>query len=152
MNDDRSPSERLVTVSGAAQLLGISPEAVRARLTRGTLQREKGDDGTTYVRLNDDRTRTNDDRTADQTRTNGDRTDPTPDTFQLMQDQIDFLRRELERKDTIIMSLIQRVPELEPALEPRESPVTASEGEDKVEAPPEQEELRLSWWRRLFQG
>lgn len=43
------------------------------------------------------------------------------------QDQIEFLRRELERKDTILMSLVQRVPELEAPREPREESVSASE-------------------------
>ncbi len=47
---------------------------------------------------------------------------------------MDFLETELEnrkekarRKDTIIMTMAQRIPELEPAPEPREEPETASE-------------------------
>ena len=54
-------------------------------------------------------------------------------------------REESRRKDHIIMSLTQRIPELEPAPEPRESPETASEG---MEAPMAEE--RRSWWRRFF--
>ena len=78
-----------------------------------------------------------------------------------MQDQIEYLRRQLEvwqeearRKDHIIAALTERIPELEPAKEappgPRESAVSAAEerGGDAAAAPPEQEQR--SWWRRLF--
>ncbi len=180
MNDDRSPSERLVTVPEAAELLGISPEAVRARLNRGTLQREKGDDGTTYVRLDDDRTRTDDDRTGDRTQPDGDRTgarrfqdhalveELVEDLAEELRQQVEFLKAELaarneelrrreeehreesRRKDHIIMSLTQRVPELEPAPEPPESPETATAGAEGVEAPLAEEQQQRPWWRRLF--
>ena len=45
-----------LTVPKAAQALGISPEAVRNRLSRGTLDSVK-EDGTVYVLLNADRPR-----------------------------------------------------------------------------------------------
>ena len=44
-NDDR----RLLPVVEAAALLGITPDAVRARLRRGTLPKEQGPDGETLV-------------------------------------------------------------------------------------------------------
>ncbi len=47
----KPPIGRRVTVKEAADLLGISPEAVRARIKRGTLYKEKGSDGTVYVWL-----------------------------------------------------------------------------------------------------
>jgi hypothetical protein len=158
MNGDGSSTERLVTVPEAAEILGISPEAVRARLNRGTLPKEKGDDGTTYVRLNDDRTHSNDDSTNDRT---DDRTGSDSLAFKLMQDQNEYLRRQLEiwqeesrRKDHIIAALTERIPELEPAREaspePRGSSTTPSEEESKGETPPDTE--RRGWWRRLFEG
>jgi hypothetical protein len=155
MNDDGSPSERLVTVPEAAEILGISPEAVRARLNRGTLPKEKGDNGTTYVRLNDDRTHSNDSSTNDRM---ADRTGPDSLAFQLMQDQNEYLRRQLEvwqeearRKDHIIAALTERIPELEPAREPQGSDVSASEASSEGEGPPEQEQRR-SWLHRFFFG
>ena len=52
-----------------------------------------------------------------------------------LHDQVSFLRselvtrnEELRRKDHIIAALTERIPELEPPSEPRESPVTASDG------------------------
>ena len=44
---------------------------------------------------------------------------------------IEWLQREIERKDTLLMYLMQRVPELEAAPEPRESPETSSESDNK---------------------
>ena len=151
MNDDRSPSERRATVPEAAEILGISPEAVRARLSRGTLPKEKGPDGTTYVRLNDDRTHSNDDGTDD-------RTEADALVFRIMQDQIEHLRREVEdwkeearRKDAILMTMAQRIPAIEEASsEPRESDVSASAEQGGDGVPPEQEKPVSSWWRRLF--
>ncbi len=43
--------KRLLTVQEAAKALGITPEAVRGRIQRGTLPKEKAKDGTVYVRL-----------------------------------------------------------------------------------------------------
>jgi hypothetical protein len=68
----------------------------------------------------------------------------------------EWLRREVERKDTIIMQMAQRIPELEPAREsppePREDPVSVvGEGWPGTDTPPE-EERRPSLWRRLFGG
>jgi hypothetical protein len=58
-----------------------------------------------------------------------------------------FIRNEeLRRKDTILMTMAQRIPELEPAPEPRESPATAKSAVNEVS--PEQKEHR-SRSRRL---
>ncbi len=51
---DRPQTDRRVTVIEAASILGITPDAVRSRLRRGTLRKEAGDDGTVYVRLDGD--------------------------------------------------------------------------------------------------
>src|SRR5215207_10140029 len=49
------PTNQHVTVADAALLLGISEDAVRSRLRRGTLRRETGKDGTVFVVLGTDR-------------------------------------------------------------------------------------------------
>jgi hypothetical protein len=81
------------------------------------------------------------------------------------EDENDFLRRELERlhrelerKDAILLTMAQRIPELEPAREasPEVTGESVSHSDngsngDDVHVPPEQEERR-SWWRRLFEG
>ncbi len=158
---DPTPNERptnRVTVADAARLLGLSAEAVRMRIKRGTLDSEKVE-GTVYVILDDDQTRPHADPTTNQT------SDPMSDQtalVEVLRDQVDYLReqlaqeREANRENRrIIAGLVQRVPELEPTREtppePRESPLSASEGGGGgEEAPPEPEER--SWWRRLLGG
>jgi hypothetical protein len=51
-----------------------------------------------------------------------------------MRSRIEFLEDELRRKDTILMSLVSKLPELEAAPELRESPETASAGGDGAES------------------
>src|ERR687885_1781790 len=76
-----------VTVEDAAKLLGVSIDAVRKRIERGTLKSEKTD-GSRYVLLDNDMSAQDADRTA-----------PDTDMTALvssMQDQIDTLKQELE--------------------------------------------------------
>jgi hypothetical protein len=144
-------------VAQAAELLGLSAEAVRSRVQRGTLQSEKVG-GTVYVLLEDTtQTHPNTDEAhpQDGTQTNliGDQTE----FIGSLQGQIEWLRREVERKDTLLMTLMQRVPELGPMRdatpEPRDAHETASKdvsgGDDEV-PPSNTEEPRASWWKRFF--
>ena len=145
------------TVKEAADVLGITVDAVRGRIRRGTLDSVKLD-GVVYVLLDaTNREQESDEsatESADDSRQTADESGLVSDQSELVGDlrgQVDWLRREVERKDTIIMQMAQRIPELEAASEPRESPETASKGTDRGEAPPEQEPAeRRSWWRRFF--
>ena len=125
-----------VTVREAAARLGVTTDAIRQRIKRGTIPHEKGEDGLTYVYLTP-----SEDVTA--TVTQAPSVVVTEALLSSYEDQITFLRRELERKDTIIMSLVQRVPELEPS----ESPLSSSDSPADY-VPPEQEQR--PWWRRIF--
>src|SRR4051812_28917763 len=150
------PNNR-VTVAEAAQRLGLSAEAVRMRIKRGTLASEKIN-GTVRVILDADPTRPNEDQTQD--RTNELTADQT-DLVEILRSEVEFLREELKRreevhveesrrKDTIVAQMnqtlaqmTQRIPELEPARElapgPSESPVTTSEDRENDDVPPEPE-------------
>jgi hypothetical protein len=143
------------TVQEAAEVLGTSVDAVRGRIRRGTLDSLKVD-GVVYVLLDS----TNQERQSDKTTTDADeKRQQTGDQSELVAElrgQIDWLRREVERKDTILMQMAQRIPELEPAREeprePQEVPVSSSEETDKGRADPEQKEptQRRSFWRQFF--
>jgi hypothetical protein len=163
-SNDESTTNRTVPVPEAARVLGISPEAVRSRIQRGTLRKEKADDGTVYVRLDADQTRSNGDGTVDESSDQSG--DQTPLVTSL-EEQISFLRselvtrnEELRRKDHIIAALTERIPALEQGSEEREGHVAASEEPYSTQAPPEgygtspqeaEKSLRpRSWWRRFF--
>lgn len=143
------PHGRRYTVSEAAEVMGISAEAVRARINRGTLHKEKDADGTVYVRMNGVHTHPNDRPNGHMNgSTDGDHTAahtvPSDSVaFQIMQNQIAFLQAELERKDAILLTIAQRIPELEASTEPRESRVGKEE---------EKRKTRRSWWARVFLG
>jgi hypothetical protein len=68
--------------------------------------------------------------------------------------QIDWLRREVERKDTIIMQMAQRIPELEPASEPPGAAETPAKGANRrdVSPGPQESSQRRSWLYRFFFG
>jgi hypothetical protein len=150
------PHKERLTVPDAAKLLGVTPEAIRQRIRRGTIEYEQDEGGRYYVFLGP----TEDVQNGVQNGTQGvpndvhkDSQDPSED----LRDYVDTLKRELEirneelkRKDTIIMSLTQRIPEIEASREPSEAPVKPSEDAGKGETPPDTE--KRSWWRRLLEG
>jgi hypothetical protein len=139
-----------LTVPEAAEVLGISAEAVRQRIKRRTLTTEKDADGSVFVLLDGDITRHNADRTNDIT---GDLA-LMQAHLDSMNEQVSYLKaviqvrdEELRRKDHLLAALTERLPELEPPRETRESPETASPGAEG-EVPIEEE--RRSWWRVLL--
>jgi hypothetical protein len=159
-SNDRTPSYQSVPVSEAARILGISPEAVRARIQRGTLHREKGSDGTVYVRLDADQMRSYGDRSEDTT------ADESGDQTRLvdsLEEQASFLRaelvtrnEELRRKDHIIAALTERIPELPAPASSSQEATGAPEahlegaGRGDVPAEPQEPSQRRSWWREFF--
>ena len=150
-----------LTVAEAAARLRVKEQAVRKRIQRGTIAHDKDDDGRVYVYLD-----TEDEGTATGNSTDADTSINT--LVQSLQDQIVYIRQEAEdwkeearRKDTIIMSLTQRISELEASSEPRGAPETASEttegtdalldhGAREIAASPPQEQRSPSWWCTFF--
>ena len=168
-------TDQRVTVADAALLLGISEDAVRSRLRRGTLRRETGGDGTVFVVLGTDRPASNqrptDDRLTNQQndrQTAGQPIDGHVDRrggsetyrdelVEALRDEVAHLRDQLDRERDasaelrrIVAGLVQRVPELEAAPEPRNAPKTASESTVNSDVPSEPE--RVSWLRRLLRA
>jgi hypothetical protein len=155
------------TVKEAADELGITVDAVRGRIRRGTLDSVKLD-GVVYVLLDATNREHQNDKSAtesadasrqatDQAGLVDDESGLVGDQSELVGDlrgQIDWLRREVERKDTIIMQMAQRIPELEAPPEPRESPQMASEAADREVTPlePQEPAQRRSWLYRFFFG
>ena len=143
------------TVTEAARILDVGTDAVRKRIQRNTIKHERID-GTVYVWLDTDEPERDDIGEGHDQRLDGGVTRELVESYreqvEAYRDQVEFLRRELERKDTIIMTMAQRIPELEASAEPREAPETASEGTSGTQPPQEQQEpiSRPSFWRRFF--
>ena len=151
-------TDRRVTVLEAAELLDLTPDAVRARLRRGTLRKERGEDGTLYVVL--------DGEITDTTATGRPTEQPTVALLEAkdqnishLTEQLEFLRQQLQeereesrRKDHLLAAALERIPAIEAPQDttpvPQESPETAPDGESRGEAPPDTE--RRSWWQRWF--
>jgi hypothetical protein len=167
-----------VTVADAAILLGISEDAVRSRLRRGTLRRETGKDGTVFVVLGTDRQapnqRSTNDRSTDQQNDQPRTNQGTDDTdaggsdhyrdelLEVLRDEVSHLRDQLDRERDasaelrrIVAGLVQRVPELEAAPEAARSPKTVSENSGRagdVLPGPQESSQRRSWLHRFFFG
>src|SRR5215216_7487402 len=111
-----SPQDVLdrLTVAQAADRLGITQDAVRKRIARGTLRHTKDYEGRIFVYLGTFEMESKTDQVHGQDGASKIVPDADQDKYTCsLEDQIDFLRRELERKDAILMSLTQRIPELE---------------------------------------
>ena len=144
-----------ITVAEAAERLGVSQDAVRKRIARGTIHHGKGEDGRIFVYLDTFERASKTVQDEPPERPSKTDQDEGQDKYtRSLEDQIDFLRRELERKDTIIMSLAQRIPELEASSELRDTPDAATGHADRGDVPPEPQEpsQRRSWLHRFFFG
>ncbi len=132
---------RRLTLKEAAEILGVSKEAVRKRVVRGTLRSEKGEDGRRYVYLD----------------TGGDEP-PTHERDALISEmrahnaallaQLEAERQAHAEARRIIAGLVERIP---PAIE---APVSAEEASEDAEPRPgtgeAQEGAQRPWWRRLI--
>jgi uncharacterized coiled-coil protein SlyX len=146
-----SPDLDRLTVAQAAEALSISQDAVRKRIARRTISHDRDESGRVYVYLSPSETvhKTDQDTVPDAA------TKTVQDTYiRSLEDQIAFLRRELERKDAILLNLTERIPELEAPSEARESPQTVGDEPQRTEPRPvtveSQESVQRPWWRRVF--
>jgi len=142
-----------LTVAQAAGVLNISQDAVRKRIARGTIPHDRDESGRVHVYLSPSETV----RKTDQDAAQDDATKTVQDTYiRSLEDQIAFLRRELERKDGILLNLTERVPQLEApadsAPDAPQAPETAAEGEGRGVVPPDDTTQPRPWWRRVFRS
>jgi hypothetical protein len=151
VGEDRITDVRRTTVAEAAEILGISAEAVRGRIRRGTLP-VKREGGAVYVLVDqreDHRT------TGDQSRTTtGQPSDRTELLIAEMQDRIRSLEEANRENRRIIAALTSRIPAIEAPSEPPGGP---DSGAEAAPTPTEgsgarEEGTERPWWRRVFGG
>src|SRR5215212_14639 len=159
---DRPTNISRYTVPEAAQALGISPEAVRNRLSRGTLDSVK-ENGSVFVLLDAEKVRYTDGTPTDRPQhTGGTPNDISEDsgaliaskneTIRVLLSQLEAERAASAEMRRIVAGLVQRVPELEPAREASPEatgePVSHSEGNGGSPAPDgDPDQQKPSWWR-----
>jgi hypothetical protein len=154
---DRSQTSRRYTVTEAAEMLGITVEAVRGRIKRGTIGRERTDEGV-FVWLDTDQFETR--REPDE-----DRPDDRAQLVEALREQVADLREQLaaerdanSENRRLLAAALERIPAIEAPQEATESPEGASPRSDRGTTPEEQEEPTSqpqegrSWWRRMFGG
>jgi excisionase family DNA binding protein len=124
-----------VTVQEAAQRLGISQDAVRQRVRRGSMRYDKDDKGRVYVYLDPTNTRPmvvhDAPRDTVHEASRNELITELRDRIQFLETELADRKEESRRKDHIIAALTQRIPQLEPASEPREHPENPTEHLDK---------------------
>jgi hypothetical protein len=140
------PTSQRVTVPEAAEALGITVEAVRMRIKRGTLRSER-EAGRVFVLLGQSQPT--------------DRPGEPTTLISEMRSRIQFLEDELQRKDAILLNMTEAMKALSPPSQEhppdeRESPRTVDEEPERAEPRPttveSQEPVRRPWWRRMFGG
>ncbi len=138
----------------AAAALGITEAAVRGRIKRGTL-RSYREGAAVFVVLEGGESSSNRDAPSDE----------PSDQAQLitvLREQLAAEREANRENRRIIAGLVQRIPELETAPEPRDEPQTAAKASGGTDDAPKEptgaqrateepeETARRSWWARIF--
>ena len=147
---------RWLDVNSAAEELGVSTDAVRKRISRGTLRSDRKA-GTVRVWLDDSGTEAGREAQVD----GGALVEVLREQAEYMREQLAEEREARRRADTIIAQLTQanaalaaRVPELEASQEQPGASETVEEvpggSEPRSAALGAQEGVRTPWWRRVF--
>lgn len=149
---------RRASVYEAAEVMGVTVDAIRKRISRGTIPHERDGDGRVWVLLDNDQDAASNVHDTDQ---------PPSDSTALiseMRGRIEDLRDQLEAERQghaearrIIAGLVERIP---PAIEPPREPPGASgtpqeepeEAEPRSGTPGPQAGAQRPWWRRVFGG
>ena len=165
-------SKRKLNVQDAAEVLGISVDAVRMRARRGSLE-SAHENGRLYVWLDNNETGVNGaaERVRERVQNGAER-----ELIDDLREQVSFLRAQIQeerdenrRKDHLLAAALERIPpQLEPPQEqaqgkpsePRDSSQPASEDPHLTHAPsapdpaPEtpvsDAQHKRSWWRAFF--
>jgi hypothetical protein len=144
---DPTANQQRLTVHDAARRLGVSEDAVRMRVKRGTLSSDK-EGGRLHVLLDIEPTP---EPTTDRT---GELIEELKGRVHSLEYQLDQEREANRENRRIIAALTSRIPAIEAPSDERESPETVEEeqgrGEPHSDAPGAQEGVQRPWWRKLI--
>ena len=143
------PADR-VTVPEAAEMVGVTQSTIRKRVQRGTIRWDKDSEGRIYVYVNPSDTSPEAGKDRARDTVTGQSCD---EVLKAYKEQVEFLRQELERKETLLMFFAADPGTRGPLREPwtvREA--LGGHGQGNSTVPPGQQEAsqRPAWWRRFF--
>jgi hypothetical protein len=148
---------RWVDVGEAARELGISTDAVRKRIARGSLESDRPN-GNVLVWLDVGGTEAGREAHVD----GGPLVESLSEQVAYLREMIATRDEEIRRRDVIISQLTSRIPEIEPPREHTASSQVPPGGPESAGEEPERAEPRpaagsaqegaggVSWWRRVF--
>jgi flagellar motility protein MotE (MotC chaperone) len=120
-------------VAEAADALGITVDAVRSRVKRGTIAHERKG-GRVYVLLGADESRPGHDQVTDQGARESE--DRTAELIATLREQLQAERQAHAEARRIIAGLVERIPAIEAPQEARKSPQTVEEEGERAEPTP----------------
>ena len=142
-------------------MLGVTIEAVRGRIKRGTLEHERTDKGVFVLLPADqstDRPQPDTDQTTDRLQSdNAALISAKDETIAALRDQLEAERQAHAEARRLLMAALERIPpQLEAPSEPRETPQTVEEEPERAGPRPATGEaqggVQRPWWRRVFGG
>jgi len=157
------PSRQRVSVDEAARALGLTVDAVRKRVQRGTIEHEKDAAGRVRIILDSPaNTSTLQDESPDTTGQAGALIAAKDETIEELRGRVQRLEREVDtrneeirRRDHLLAAALERIPAIEAPQEAPEAAETVEEATDRAEARPaaggaQEATQRRPWWRRVF--
>jgi hypothetical protein len=142
-----------VSVYEAAEIMGVTVDAIRKRISRDTIPHEKDEDGRVWVILDTDQDAASKVRDADHPQSDSaSLTSELRDRLRYVEQQLEAERQAHAEARRIIAGLVERIPAIEAPSEARESPETPSEPRPSTSGRPEAQTPaeRVPWWRRVF--
>jgi excisionase family DNA binding protein len=145
--------DRALTVAQAAEVLGVSQDAVRKRIRRGTIQSGRDESGRVYVYVPASETVHKTGQDTSQPQSNSEAlTSELRDRLRYVEGQLEAERQAHAEARRLLMAALERIPpQLEAPPEARESPEAATDRQSDAQVPPEiQGGVQRPWLRRMF--
>jgi len=138
-----------VSVYEAAEVLGLTVDAIRKRISRGTIPHERDEDGRVWVILDTDQDTASNVHDTDQPQSaDSALISEMHARIASLEHQLDQERQANSEHRRLLAAALERIP---PQLEARESPVAAEEPSEGAEPHPgtegPQAETARPWWR-----
>ncbi len=153
---------RRLTVAQAAEALGVTVDAIRSRIKRGSIAYVR-EGGRVYVLLGDDQGATSRDQGSAQYAGHHDgdqdpdhhRDDHRDELVEELRNRVRYLEEESRRKDHLLAAALERIPAIEAPRDAPHAPETVVDDAGEVRSHPATEEAqegseRPPWWRRWF--